>query len=175
MTSDVVMEPAVLITGASSGIGAGLAREFVRRGLRVALLARRTEQLETLAAELRAAGGKASAHRADVTVQGDVARAIAELAAQGITPNIVIANAGFGVVGKAQDLTDADYRRQFEALYPSLARDHHLPFVPFLLEGVGGNPALNQGDGLHPTAAGYQQVAALIWPVLRPVLQEAAR
>jgi short-subunit dehydrogenase len=125
MTSDVVMEPAVLITGASSGIGAGLAREFVRRGLRVALLARRTEQLETLAAELRAAGGKASAHRADVTVQGDVARAIAELAAQGITPNIVIANAGFGVVGKAQDLTDADYRRQFETNVFGVLRTLH--------------------------------------------------
>jgi len=70
---------------------------------------------------------------------------------------------------------DAEYRRQFEEIYPSLARDHHLPLVPFLLEGVGGNPALNQGDGLHPTAAGYQQVAALIWPVLQPVLREAAR
>ena len=74
---------AVLITGASSGIGAGLAREFVRRGMRVALVARRLEQLESLAAELRAAGGEARAHAGDVTVDGDIARVVAELAAQG--------------------------------------------------------------------------------------------
>ncbi len=67
-------ENTVLITGASSGIGAGLAREFARRGFRVALLARRLEQLESLAAELRASGARASAHRADVTVDGDIAR-----------------------------------------------------------------------------------------------------
>lgn len=104
----------VLITGASSGIGAGLAREFSRRGMRVALIARRVEQLEALAAELRAAGGQASAHRGDVTVDSDIARVVAELAAQGVTPNIVVANAGFGVVGNAQKLSLADYQRQFE-------------------------------------------------------------
>jgi acyl-CoA thioesterase-1 len=69
----------------------------------------------------------------------------------------------------------AEYREEFEEIYPSLAHDYRLPLVPFLLEGVGGNPALNQGDGLHPTAAGYQRVAALIWPVLQPVLRAAVR
>ena len=108
------MDTAVLITGASSGIGAALAREFVRRGMRVALVARRTEQLEALAAELRQGGGQASAHRGDVTVDGDLARVVAELATQNVTPSIVIANAGFGVVGKAQKLVLADYRRQFD-------------------------------------------------------------
>jgi short-subunit dehydrogenase len=104
----------VLITGASSGIGAALAREFVRRGMRVALVARRAEQLESLAAELRQSGGQASAHQGDVTVEGDIARVVAELAAQKLVPGIVIANAGFGVVGKAQKLTLADYQRQFD-------------------------------------------------------------
>src|SRR5262245_61330324 len=107
-------EPAVLITGASSGIGAGLAREFVRRGLRVALVARRVEQLEALAAELRGAGGHASAHAGDVTVDGDIARVVTGLRAQNIRPTIVIANAGFGVVGRAQKLSVDDYRRQIE-------------------------------------------------------------
>ena len=68
-----------------------------------------------------------------------------------------------------------EYRRGFEEIYPALAREHDLPLVPFLLEGVGGNPELNQGDGLHPTAAGYQKVAAVVWPVLEPVLRETAR
>jgi short-subunit dehydrogenase len=115
----------VLITGASSGIGAGLAREFVRRGMRVALVARRIEQLEALATELRAAGGQASAHRGDVTVDGDVARVVSELAALGATPRIVIANAGFGVVGNAQNLGLADYRRQFETNVFGVLRTFH--------------------------------------------------
>ena len=72
----------VLITGASSGIGAGLAREFSRRGLRVVLVARRVEPMEALALELRAAGGQASAHRGDVTVDGDISRVVTELAAR---------------------------------------------------------------------------------------------
>ena len=76
----------VLITGASSGIGAALAREFVRRGARVALVARRVEQLQALASELRAAGGQASAHRGDVTADGDIARVVAELAGEGAVP-----------------------------------------------------------------------------------------
>jgi short-subunit dehydrogenase len=103
-----------LITGASSGIGAGLAREFVRRGHAVALVARRLDQLETLAQELRTAGGQASAHRGDVTVDGDIARVVGGLAALGQVPDIVVANAGFGVVGKATNLSIDDYRRQFE-------------------------------------------------------------
>lgn len=114
-----------LITGASSGIGAGLAREFVRRGLGVALVARRLEQLEALAAELRNAGGWASAHRGDVTLDGDIARVVAELAAQGRVPEIVVANAGFGVVGKAQSLSIDDYRRQFETNVFGVLRTLH--------------------------------------------------
>src|SRR5688572_13468334 len=92
----------VLITGASSGIGAALAREFAARGHCVALVARRLDKLEILAAEIRAAGGRASAHRGDITVDGSVADVVTELTAQGSAPAIVIANAGFGVVGNVQ-------------------------------------------------------------------------
>jgi short-subunit dehydrogenase len=119
------IESTVLITGASSGIGAGLAREFVRQRFRVALVARRAEQLEALATELRAAGGRATAHKGDVTVDGDIARVVAELAAQNIVPAIVVANAGFGIVGKAIDLTMSDYRRQFETNIFGVLRTLH--------------------------------------------------
>jgi short-subunit dehydrogenase len=115
----------VLITGASSGIGAGLAREFSRRGHAVALVARRVAELESLAAELRAAGGEASEHVGDVTRDGDVARVVAALAAQGRRPGIVVANAGFGVVGNAQKLTVADYQRQFATNVEGVLRTFH--------------------------------------------------
>ncbi len=115
MSAPVIGSPTtVLITGASSGIGAGLAREFARRGLRVVLVARRVEQLEALAREICTAGGQASAHRGDVTVDGDIGKVVAELGAQGIVPDIVVANAGFGVAGNVQRLTLADYQRQMD-------------------------------------------------------------
>jgi acyl-CoA thioesterase-1 len=68
-----------------------------------------------------------------------------------------------------------EYRRGFAEIYPSLAREYDLPLVPFLLEGVGGEPRLNQRDGLHPNAEGYRIVADVVWPVLVPVLRGAAR
>jgi len=104
----------VLITGASSGIGAALAREFAALGFNVALVARRLDKLESLAAEIRAADGRVSVHGGDVTEDGSIAAVVQELAAQDQAPEIVVANAGFGVVGNAQSLTLEDYRRQFE-------------------------------------------------------------
>jgi len=115
----------VLITGASSGIGAALAREFAGRGWRVAMVARRIEKLEVLGAELRAAGGQATVHRGDVTESGAIADVVAELASQGVVPDVVIANAGFGVVGRAQKLTLEDYRRQFETNVFGVIRTLH--------------------------------------------------
>jgi short-subunit dehydrogenase len=117
--------PCVLITGASSGIGAALAREFARGGWHVALVARRLETLEALAAKIAASGGRASAHRGDVTVDGDIAAVISGLATSGVSPAIVIANAGFGVVGNAQKLNLDDYRRQFETNVHGVLRTLH--------------------------------------------------
>jgi len=104
----------VLITGASSGIGEGLAREHARRGDRVALLARRRERLEALQQTLRAQGAEVSIHTGDVCRDGDVAAVVRELAADGIGIDIVYANAGFGVAGALQRLTLDDYQRQFD-------------------------------------------------------------
>jgi short-subunit dehydrogenase len=105
---------AVLITGASSGIGAALAREFARRGADVALAARRIERLETLAEELRRGGHRALAVVCDVTKDGEVERAVAAARQAFGRVDVVVANAGFGVVGNVERLTLEDYRRQFE-------------------------------------------------------------
>jgi short-subunit dehydrogenase len=103
-----------LITGASSGIGAALAREFARCGADLVLLGRRAERLESLAAEIERGGRRALAMSADVTRDGDLERAVAEARAKLGRLHVVVANAGFGVVGPVERLTLDDYRRQFE-------------------------------------------------------------
>jgi acyl-CoA thioesterase-1 len=63
-----------------------------------------------------------------------------------------------------------DYTRAYAAIFPRVAREEHIALIPFLLADVGGDPALNQADGLHPTAAGHAVVAETVWRVLRPLL-----
>lgn len=63
-----------------------------------------------------------------------------------------------------------DYAREFAAIYPELAKENHLPFIPFLLDGVGGSEELNQADRIHPTARGHAILAETVWKVLRPLL-----
>jgi acyl-CoA thioesterase-1 len=64
-----------------------------------------------------------------------------------------------------QDYTDA-----FHALFPALAKKNGIVLIPFLLDKVAANPDLNQGDGIHPTAAGAKIVADGVWRVIRPIL-----
>ena len=104
----------VLITGASSGIGAALAREFARQGADLALLGRREDRLHGLAREIEAGRRRALALAADVTVDGDVERAVLASRTAFGRIDVAIANAGFGVVGPVERLTLDDYRRQFE-------------------------------------------------------------
>ena len=105
---------AVFITGASSGIGAALAREFAREGADVALAARRLDRLEALASEIGRAGRRAVVIPCDVTRDGDLERAADKARGALGKLDVVVANAGFGVTGKLETLTLDDYRRQLE-------------------------------------------------------------
>jgi acyl-CoA thioesterase-1 len=62
------------------------------------------------------------------------------------------------------------YTTAFRQIFPTLAERNHAALVPFLLEGVGGDPKLNQPDHIHPTAEGHRIVAENVWKVLKPVL-----
>ena len=88
-----------LVTGASSGIGAELARELVRHGHDVVLTARRAPELEALAAELRAGGAIATVVPKDLSVPGAARELTHELDARGLRVDVLINNAGFGDVG----------------------------------------------------------------------------
>jgi uncharacterized protein len=96
---------AALVTGASSGIGADLARELAARGHGVVLVARRADRLEALAAELRAAHGiRADALACDLVDPEAVAALPARVEALGLEVSILINNAGFGSAGQFTDL-----------------------------------------------------------------------
>jgi len=63
-----------------------------------------------------------------------------------------------------------DYTKRFEAVFTQLAREEHVPLIPFLLEGVAADPKLNLQDGIHPNEEGYKIVAATVLKHLLPLL-----
>lgn len=68
----------------------------------------------------------------------------------------------------------AAYGEQFRAVFPAVAAEAGAELIPFLLEGVAGVGALNQGDQVHPTAAGQQILARTVARVVVPAVREAA-
>ena len=63
-----------------------------------------------------------------------------------------------------------DFTKKFAAIFPKLAKENNAAFVPFLLDGVGGIPELNQKDGIHPTQKGHEILAENVWKVLQGIL-----
>jgi acyl-CoA thioesterase-1 len=64
------------------------------------------------------------------------------------------------------------YTSEFRQVFSDLAKQHDVVFVPFFLDGVAGNPGLNQGDGIHPNPEGAQVVERTIWKALEPLLDK---
>jgi acyl-CoA thioesterase-1 len=81
---------------------------------------------------------------------------VADLRARGV----VVVLAGMKMVkNMGREFTDA-----FEDIYPSVAEKHDVILIPFFLEGVAAEKALNQADGIHPTAEGYEKVTGVVYP-----------
>jgi acyl-CoA thioesterase-1 len=64
-----------------------------------------------------------------------------------------------------------DYRREFEAIYPSIAERAGVPLYPFFLEGVAAEANFNQPDGMHPNAAGVKEIVRRILPRVEDILR----
>jgi len=63
-----------------------------------------------------------------------------------------------------------DFTQKFAAIFSNLAKNNNAAFVPFLLDGVGGIPELNQRDGIHPTTKGHKILADNVWKELEGIL-----
>ena len=63
-----------------------------------------------------------------------------------------------------------EYTEEFKAIYPAVAKEKNIELIPFLLEGVAGNPDLNLPDGIHPTEEGHRLVMETLWPYISKAL-----
>jgi uncharacterized protein len=132
------MKPITLITGASAGIGAALARVFAAHGHQLVLVARREDRLAALAEEIAAAGQpRPTVLGVDLQARDAVAGVAARLSALGLEPEIVVNNAGFGLLGTAAALPRDEQLEMIDLNVRALT-DLSLAFVDSLARHRGG-------------------------------------
>jgi len=114
-------ENVVWITGASAGIGKAMAFEWARLGYKVVLSARRKELLEEIAREIINSGGEALVVPVDIMEEISIESAVQHIITSWGRIDIVVANAGFGVMGSIQSLTAKEWNRQLQGNVIGLA------------------------------------------------------
>ena len=141
----------VVVTGASSGIGAATARAAARAGARVAVLARRQDRLTALAEELGSAAGRALAVQCDVTDAGQVRTALQQVVDVFGRVDVVVNNAGQGLQATVEEVDLADARAVLElnVLAPLAVVQAAAP----LLRATGGGSIVNVSSGTTLAAA----------------------
>lgn len=87
-------------------------------------------------------------------------------AVKGVNPDVKIIIAGMMVPPNLGQ----NYTKEFREVFPRLAKTNDAILIPFLLEGVAGDPTLNLPDGIHPTPEGHEIVAETVWKYLAPIL-----
>jgi NAD(P)-dependent dehydrogenase (short-subunit alcohol dehydrogenase family) len=111
----------VWITGASSGLGRGMALEYASQGAILAVSARRLDLLEEVVKEIEANGGKAKAYHCDVMSSHSIEDCVNKIIRDFGKLDVAVANAGNGVLGKIEELTEADWNRQLAVNVTGLA------------------------------------------------------
>ncbi len=127
------MKKVTLITGASAGLGVEFARQLSRRGYALVLAARRKERLDALAEDL----GDARAIAIDLSKGGSAAKLIADLQSHGETVDLLVNNAGFGLIGRFAEL-DGDREREMIDLNVGTLTDLCRAVAPGMIERRAG-------------------------------------
>ena len=160
------LKPAVVVTGASRGIGRALAARFARAGRDLMLIAREQGPLEAAAAEIAQAAGVTAAPLAlDVTAPDAVPRLDAALAAAGLYMDVLVNNAGVGLAGPFEDQKAEDIESLIALNVTAATRLMHHALPPMLARGRGGILNVGSLGGLVPgpyQAAYYASKAYLI-------------
>ncbi|GLI92479.1 SDR family NAD(P)-dependent oxidoreductase [Methylocystis echinoides] len=130
--------PAAVITGASEGIGAELARVFAEKGHETAIVARRGDRLEALADEIAAKGARRPAVvELDLLAEGAVETLAARLADAGLSTQYLVNNAGFGLIGRIDELDQAEQLAMIDLNIRALTA-LTLRFMPSVTADKGG-------------------------------------
>jgi uncharacterized protein len=129
--------PWALVTGASSGIGAALARELARNGHDLVLSARSLTAMETLAEELRALGATATIMPANLAEPGAAAGLVRDIGAAGIAIDVLINNAGLGAFGRFNRTTDTRIDEMMQVNIVALTELTHALLPAMLARGRG--------------------------------------
>ena len=165
---------AVFITGAGTGIGAAMARQFAAEGARVALAGRREDKLAIVADAIREKGGEALPVQCDVTSRESIDAAVARTVEAFGGLDVCVANAGFGIAGKFERLTTGDYRRQFDtnvfgvidtayAAFPHLAERNGRFAVVSSVAGRLGTPGTSAYAASKFAVCGWAESVAPEW------------
>lgn len=186
--------PRILFLGTSLTAGLGLETDSAYPSVIQRLATKDGYALDVINAGLSGETSAGALRRADWLMSQTLAVVVIETGAndglRGLDPDSTAANitALIGKVRAAQPqaaivLTQMEaptnlgpaFQRRFRAVFPTVARATGVRLLPFLLDGVGGRPDLNQDDGIHPTAAGARRVAANVYRGLRPVLDSMGK
>lgn len=177
----------IVALGDSLTAGLGLPREdaypaVLRRKLREAGI-----ELEVVNAGVSGDTSADGLRRASWALEGDVRLLILALGAndglRGLPPSQMKANLQ-SIIHRARQRAipvllvgmeappnfGEQYAGAFRQVFQDLARENRVTLVPFLLEGVAGVAALNQGDGIHPTSAGAERIADHLWPAVKTMI-----
>jgi len=170
------MRPITLITGASAGIGAELARVFAEHGHELALVARREHRLVELADEI-ARAGRPRPHvlRIDLEQSGAVTLLAAELIARDLEPANVVNNAGFGLVGQATRLDRSEQLAMIDLNVRALTELTHIYWPRMLKNRRGGvlNVASTAAFQPGPLMAVYYASKAFVLSFSEALWREA--
>lgn len=126
----------IWITGASSGLGKYMAFEFAKKGAKLALSARRVDKLEEVLQQVRSLGAEGILVPCDVLDETEIEKAVQKIVGHFGRLDVAVANAGYGVYGKIEELTALEWRRQMDINVTGLAMTAKSA-IPFLKASKG--------------------------------------
>lgn len=183
--------PRIVFLGDSLTAGLGLDRDQSVPALIQSQLDKEGYKYEVVNAGVSGDTSAGGLSRLDWSLQGDVRVLVLELGANDGLRGLPVENTKKNldeIIRRAQSrgikvlLTGMEalpqygptYTAQFQQIYRDLAATHHVALMPFYLEGVAGNPDLNQADGIHPNPEGARIVEAHVWRALQPMLDRTS-